>query len=254
MSHLKDFLFFFRPFLKLTEHSKYPTDHQLDLDKELLKYYLQPVKPLFMKIIKEHIKRFFKYRWKRFVGWVFIIALAVSSSYFVVKWYVEPIVSHPTSAPIKKTVYIRTLRTFDQFIDAVAQREASGDWGTVSKDSMLGAFQFDPFILRNVLGIQVRPEDFLQNKELQIGAFKQLLLSNYRSYYKYVSKWRYKTIKNVDGTITESGILMAFHLRPSSARIFFDSEGINLGNSDGNGVYINEYIERFSGYEIPFIK
>lgn len=44
---------------------------------------------------------------------------------------------------------------------------------------------------------------------------------------------------------------MAFHLKPSDAKAFFNSNGNSLGNGDANGTKVNHYIEIFSGYEIP---
>lgn len=251
MSHLKDFFFFFRPFLHLTKDSKYPTDDVLDQDKELLKFYLKPVTPLLKDITKRQLKRFFRYQWKRLIGWMLVSGIIVFLSYYAVKWYVEPkIVEKKTSSV--EIVYIRTLRPFDQFVDAVVQKESSGDWGIVSRDGMLGAFQFHPSTLRKCAGVNVDANDFLCNKELQIGAFKQLLLYSHRSYKKYIDRWDGREIKNIKGTITESGILMGFHLRPESAIAFFESGGTNLGKPDGNGVYVSDYIRRFSGYKLPF--
>ena len=84
-----------------------------------------------------------------------------------------------------------------------------------------------------------------------------------RDYYSYVDHWNYKKIRNVKGTVTESGILMGFHLCPDDATVFFNSGGEKLGVphknkkgemvvGDGNGTTVNVFIQRFSGYEIPF--
>ena len=144
------------------------------------------------------------------------------------------------------------MRPFKQFVKDVAQRESSGRYNITNQFGMLGAFQFSPSTLKNYVGIDISAEDFLNNPELQIGAFRQLLLNNHRSYKKYVDAWNFKKMKNIKGTVTESGILMAFHLRPESAIAFFNSGGKDLGKPDGNGIYVNHYIELFNGYELPF--
>lgn len=249
--HLSDFPRVFRPFFKLTKDSKTPTDLELDELKNQLAFYFPPVWELFKKILKEEFVRFIKYRWKRLVGLIIITTSIITVSYFAVKYFIEPIIIHKTETVIPEIVYIQKLRPFNDFLVAVAHREASGTYDTISLGGMLGAFQFSNTTLK-AIGISVSKEDFLNNEELQIGAFKQLLLSNYRTYEKYALKWNNRQIKNVRGTVTTSGVLMAFHLKPTDAKAFFDSNGNDLGGGDGNGTKVNHYIELFSGYELPF--
>jgi len=155
---------------------------------------------------------------------------------------------------VEKTIYTRELKSFEEFVKDVVMRENSGRWTTREGSTTWGGFQFKEKTLVEYVGIRINKEDFENNIELQIGAFKYFLLKNNRTYNSYVQKWRYKTIKNVRGTLTESGILMSFHLRPESAKVFFNSNGENLGKPDGNGIYVNEYIELFNGYELKFLK
>ena len=179
------------------------------------------------------------------------MSLIVTLSYFTVKWFIEPVIVKKQNVPVVEVVYIRTLRSYSDFVKAVAFRESGGNYKITNQYGMLGAFQFSQKYLPNV-GITVSAEDFLNNEELQRGVFKQLLLINYRNNQALINKWNYKSIKGVKGTVTTSGILMAFHLCPQSAITFFNSSGSDLGKPDGNGVYVNQYVQLFSGYEIPF--
>ena len=67
-----------------------------------------------------------------------------------------------------------------------------------------------------------------------------------------IYKFNNKKLPGVKCTITESGILMSFHLKPKDALLYFNSCGKDKGSGDGNGTYVTKYIEKFSGYEIPF--
>lgn len=247
--HLPKFLRFL---VKPTSDSKNPTDQKLDEAIEKLEFYLPSVYKLLRYIFIGKIKRFLRYEWKYFLLWLIIISgISTGAFLFAVK-IVEPIIIKPKTQIVEKEIYIRQLKPYSQFVIDVAQKESGGRYNIVNQFGMLGAFQFHPGYLKTYVGINVSKEDFLNNPELQRGAFKQLLLNNYRTFNTYINKWNFKQIKNVKGTVTASGILMAFHLRPESAKTFFDSNGNDLGVPDGNGVTVNKYIELFSGYELPF--
>ena len=89
---LKEFPRVIRPFLKLTRDSKTPTDLELDELKHKLAFYFPPIWHLLKIIIKEELKRFVKYRWKKAIGWIFTVSLIVTLSYFTVKWFIEPVI------------------------------------------------------------------------------------------------------------------------------------------------------------------
>lgn len=239
-----------KPLIRFTKESKNPTDSKLDESISHLLFLLPSVYALCKYILKGKTRRFFMYQYKVFIAWVILTIVGMVGIYLMVTKIIEPAIVE--TQIIKQDIYIKDLKPFNELIEDVRYRENSGKWGGISKFGMLGAFQFEPNTLKNYVGINISAQDFINNQELQIGAFKHLLLLNHRRYNKYILKYRYTTIKNVKGTVTDSGILMAFHLRPASAIAFFNSNGNDLGKPDGNGIYINEYIELFNGYKLPF--
>jgi hypothetical protein len=185
---------------------------------------------------------------------VLIILAICIGVYLSVIIYIEPYLDRALqieTREITRQIYNPDLKTATEFIEAVGFRESSGVWDTTNQYGMLGHFQFDPNTLK-AIGINVSKKDFLENKQLQIGCFIQLLKENKKTYQKYITQYNYQRIRGVDGVITESGILMAFHLKPADAIRFFESGGRVGGLGDANGVKIKTYLEEFSGYELPF--
>ena len=240
---------FLHPLLKPSAEKKTPTDLELDSLKSQLSFYLPDVLHLINSITKAEAKRFVLYRWKQVLSLLFITSLFVVASYLAVKRYIEPRIVHH-QVVITDTVYRNNLKTFDELVKKISFRESSETYDIVSKHGMLGAFQFDPSTLK-AIGINISKEEFLSNKELQVGALKLLFSKNRKAFQSYINRWNFRSIKGVNGTVTESGILMAFHLKPQEAKAFFDSEGKDVGKGDANGTKVSEYIEIFSGYEVP---
>jgi len=241
---------FLHPLLKLSADKKSPTDIKLDGLKSQLAFYLPDTLYLINLIFKAEIKRFILYKWKQTISLVFIVLLFITSSYLAVKRYVEPRIIHQHIISVTDTIYRNNLQSFDELVKKISFRESSQNYKNISEHGMLGAFQFDPATLKSI-GINISEKDFLSNKELQVGALKLLFSKNRKSFINYINKWNFKSIKGVKGTVTESGILMAFHLKPQEAKDFFDSNGEKTGKGDANGTKVAEYIEAFSGYEIP---
>lgn len=240
---------FFRPLLKMTADSKNPTDLELDSLKSHLHFLLPQTLHLIRVVFRAERKRLFQYKWKEMVGYTILTVLVVASSYYSVKLWVEPLIIK-VPVTVTKVVYRNEVLPFDSLVRRVSFREASEDYAIVSEHGMLGAFQFSPSTLK-AIGISVSQEDFLANRELQVGVFKLLFQKNRKTFSYYINRWSNRSIKNVKGTMTESGILMAFHLKPADAKAFFDSGGEVVGKGDGNGTKVTEYIELFSGYDIP---
>lgn len=240
---------FFHFLLKPSAEKKTPTDLELDALKSKLHFYLPDTLHLVNLIFKAELRRFFLYRWKHLTGFVLVSSLLITISYLGIKTYIEPRIIHH-EIQITDTVYVNNLRPFNEFVKKVSYRESSEIFDIISIHGMLGAFQFDLSTLEGI-GIKVSSDEFLNNKELQIGAFKLLLQKNRKTFKEYINKWNFKSIKNVKGTVTESGILMMMHLKPKDAKLFFDSNGENIGTGDANGVTVNKYCEIFSGYEVP---
>jgi hypothetical protein len=67
---------------------------------------------------------------------------------------------------------------------------------------------------------------------------------------RYIDHWQNKPIpQDKRYIITESGVLMAFHLLGPSATQYFDSGCVTDG-TDGNGTPVSQYVKLFSGYKV----
>ena len=256
----------FSPLLKLTAHSKHPTNPDLDELKRQMAWYLRPVIENFKHLIIEQFKWFFKYRWKRLLRNYIII---ITSCYLIyrgvdysIDHFIKPHFTMFKFKPVKTdtlVIFRANLKSWEEFKLEVRIAESGNNYKCVSKFGMLGAYGFDPNTLKDYVGINVSKEEFLNNPELQDGAFKVFIRKNRKNFEHIIERWNYRKIKNVKGTVTESGILMAYHLKPIDAKVFFESNGENLGVPDKNGkigdanqTTVNKYIEKFSGAEIPF--
>jgi len=238
----------FKPFLKLTSESKRPTDLELDEMIDKLKFYMPAVNHLISKIVWKQFIRTFKYRWRLLIGWSFMICAFATVSYFAIEKYVQPIIiTHEKISKIE--IYRRDMKSWQQFMNDVGMKEASGDWENRKNPTHHGMFQFSKKTLE-IIGINVTLEEFLKSPELQVAAFKLYLRINAKTYRKYIYRWDGRKINNVRGTVTTSGILMSFFLLGDDAKKFYDSYGKDIP-ADGNGTKVNVYIEKFSGYELP---
>jgi len=239
---------------KLPIHYPQAIDDELDMyKKSSVRYFMSCY---FKKVFRGEIKWFFRHHRKSISLIVLLILIVITtSSQFPVSCFIMPAMMREEGKEVENTVEINKyeLAPFEEFVEHVIQRESSGRFNVVSSYGMLGAFQFCPTTLKSI-GINVSKNHFLNNPELQKDAFMLLLIENKKTYRKYIDRMINKEIDNVNGELTESGILMAFHLYPESAIIYFDSEGKILGKPDGNGIYVNEYVQEFNGYEIPFLE
>jgi len=240
----------FQKLLKYTKHENAPTDPKLDsvisTVRDMTPWFYDTIK----YILKQKTKRIWRYYKQTILKYIFWIAVISALVYFVNDYIYKPyflIKSKPQI--VVKEIYTGEFKSFKRFIEDVGKREASGDWDVESSNNMLGIFQFNPSTLKK-LGINVPKEEFLQNKDLQLACFKYLLRTNRKDFEKYIMKYNFRKMKNIKGVVTESGILMAFHLKPADAKVFFVSGGAIIGTGDSKGTRVNEYIEMFSGYDI----
>lgn len=242
----------FRSLFNLTKNdNKIPTDHELDDDIEKLGWMMQYVWPLLRKIIREKIKLFLKYKWKRTVKYILYISVIITCLFITWNQVVSPSivdVQHQTDTIVKE-VYVTDLKSYDELVDAVGFVESGNNWGIVNEFGMMGRFQFSPGTLKGI-GINVEQEYFLNDTLLQLAAFKRLLFINKQHYQKYIDKWNGKKMPQDDVIMTESGILMAFHLKPSAAIKYFESNCTDISDRDGNGTPVTVYIKKFSGYKL----
>jgi hypothetical protein len=246
---------FFRWFLKRTDIMKGPNDAKLDNDIEQLEFYLKGFWPLFKSIFRRKIWRFICYwGWLRFIYRIFIFCFLVSSTYYVTVHYIKPFVS-PTSKVIEvKEIYRRNLKSWEEFKLVVGKRESNNNWDTI-KGQYHGYFQFgdEAFKACQKTGMNINwwgKDSFLKDSDLQTVYFKALLRLNKKDLKDIINKYDMRDQSFINGTPTESGILMAAHLRGTMAvRMFFVTKG-RINSVDGNGTSVKDYIEEFSGYKL----
>lgn len=82
---LRTFPIFLRPLLKLTHHSKTPTDKDLDEKIERLKFQIKGLQHLFYDVMRSKIKRIFKYYKIDILKGMSIIAVFLFAAYIFVQ-------------------------------------------------------------------------------------------------------------------------------------------------------------------------
>lgn len=254
--------------LKETKFSKAPTDHDLDAEIGYLAWILKSTYPLFYKIIKIKIFRFFKYRFFSIRYWVqfflrlivilSLIAIGAGSVYYLVVLAKTQIVKTPDPP---KIVYRYDLKPFDDLIKDVGMKEAGDNWRAQRPGSQyIGWFQFgnSAFEACKVKGLNIDlygRDRFLENKHAQITWFCELILINKEYLKNEIARWNMKKHPAIEGTITESGILMAAHLVGASPVKKFLANGgyLTADMYDGNNVPLTRYLELYSGYDVDKI-
>ena len=241
--------------LKTQKQNIPPMDAQLEHDTNYLKYLIRATWPVFRRVFTKKLVNLIEHKWHVILVTLVFISMSLSlTSVIYNKYSAEPI--HITTSVETDTVveeveiYVSNLKTYDEFLYAVGYTESRNNWSIVSDGGMLGRFQFNPNTLRGI-GISVPQEYFLQDTMLQLVAFKRLLFLNKSNFQKYITQWSGKPLPQDERYImTESGILMAFHLKPSGAIKYFESGCIDNSDTDGNGTPVSTYIKKFSGYKL----
>lgn len=238
--------------LKKLAKGKVPSQADIEFKSNVdkLMFFMQGTWPLLKYVFWHSIWRFIRYRSIFFIERLIYYALIIVLGYYAVNKVAGPIIykNNPGRNEVKE-IYIAELRPFSEYIKKAAYRESGCNYDTVSVNGMLGAYQFDPATLK-ALGYDGSIKYFLSDSSLQDSYFKILLMKNKKTYKNYIDKFSNKKMDGVRGVVTESGILMAFHLKPADAVSFFNGNGI--GKGDANGTTVVDYIELFSGYDIPF--
>ena len=140
--------------------------------------------------------------------------------------------------------------SYISFKEAVAFKESQGNYSAVNTLGYLGKYQFGVTTL-DLLGIN-KPNLFLKTPALQEKAFLANVKRN-----KWVLRRDIKRLleKKIEGIrITESGILAAAHLAgPGNVKRYLRTNGAK-DSKDAYGTDILTYMEKFSGYDISFVK
>ena len=244
----------FKNLFNLTAHdSKVPTDQELDEKIEQLGFYMRYVWPLLRLILKRKLWFFFRYKWKYWGKKLIVYSTLAVAIYFAWVKVAAPIFIKGDSKVVIKEIYVTNLKTFDELMKYVGEKESGNTWNMHRAGSvMLGYFQFDPSTLKGI-GINVDENYFLNDSNLQIAAFKLLMHKNRAYFQKYITRWSGKPMpQDRRYVMTESGILMAFHLKPSGAVRYFESGCVDDSDTDGNGTPVSAYIKEFSGYKVEY--
>jgi RHS repeat-associated core domain len=154
-----------------------------------------------------------------------------------------------------------------EFINAIADKESSNNYGIVNEHGYLGRYQFTPIALRDIgftdtnnnwtdlassYGVTSK-ETFLSTPRAQDIAMEMLLDKNWQySRTKGMLEYIGQTMNDVE--ITVSGLLAASHLVGNEALRLAMLAG-NLDDAkDGNQTPATEYMERFGGYYLEKYK
>ncbi|MBK8869465.1 MAG: hypothetical protein IPN19_00055 [Elusimicrobia bacterium] len=159
--------------------------------------------------------------------------------------------------------------TYNDYFDALGRRESDGHYDAVNQYGYLGKYQMGESALigagyyksdgkddrkyadKNWTGkdgVHSRA-DYLANKEAQDNAVKKLTENNWNWIQKLgLDKYIGKTVNGVE--ITKSGLLGGAHLGGVGNVLKFLKAGVEF--KDGNKTNIKEYINLFSGYDVPF--
>ncbi|RFB01675.1 calcium-binding protein [Parvularcula marina] len=160
--------------------------------------------------------------------------------------------------------------TYEEFFEALRQRESSGDYSVISTGGYLGAYQFGEAALVD-LGFVYNDgspfdndfngtftgkydvfsvEDFLDSPSAQdLAAEEWFSLLWARIRFNDLEFYDQQTLNGV--TLTKSGMIAGAHLLGvGGLRDFILSGGTDAG-ADGNGTSITEYLTLLGNYETP---
>ena len=161
-------------------------------------------------------------------------------------------------------------KKYQDFLDALGQKESSGDYKAVNRYGYLGKYQFGEAALIDAgffkndgtsandwsskgwtgkMGIASKTA-FLNSPAAQEAAI-QALMDKQHTYIKDVLAYDGQTLNGV--TLTLSGMLAGAHLVGWSKLVSFVSGGATgTPPVDGNGTSVVSYIQKFGGYDTPW--
>ena len=241
-----------KPFLTLTAHEKTPTDFELDRDIEYVSSMMHYIWPLLASIIRNKIKRFFKYRWKYLLRRILIICIFIFVSYIAYfKVFNLPVIyvdsskksepkdvvlSYPSDSSMNLENFLTQIAYVESRNTKGAKRDGSQYWG-------LYALGTDA---RREAGCENVPEEvFMKYTDIQHASMIRFLVSHKKQLQKYIDKYSGKVIDGV--LVTESGILAMSHLGCGAAKSYLDS-GV-IPNTDKNGNPVRSYL-KLGGYNL----
>lgn len=159
--------------------------------------------------------------------------------------------------------------TYDDFLDALGERESGSDYGIVNDYGYLGKYQFGELALIDVGYYRVdgtaendfgkeywTGKDGIDSKAdfLADGAVQEQAIRAYmKLQWVYLSETERFAGQTIGGLkMTESGLLAGAHLLGAGAVTAFLEGGAVAPPSDAFGTAITEYMTLFAGYDTPF--
>lgn len=146
----------------------------------------------------------------------------------------------------KVEIEIPKLKNHYNFLEDLGFRESSGNYKIVNQYGYLGKYQFGRKTLNSIGMKNVSNREFLSSPELQEEAMQRLMLSNYKSLKRYITKYEGTIVHGV--LITKSGVLAAAHLGGAGNVRKWFRRGIVF--KDANGTKITSYMKQFGGYNL----
>jgi len=141
-------------------------------------------------------------------------------------------------------------KSYVGFKEALAFKESRGNYKVINEYGYLGKYQFGKGTLK-LVGVY-DSIGFLNSPALQEAAFYANASRNKWILQRDIKRFVGKNINGVE--ITESGILAAAHLAgPGSVKKYLRSWGAQAF-SDAFGTTIKNYMKRFGGYDVSFVK
>jgi hypothetical protein len=142
-------------------------------------------------------------------------------------------------------------KTYLGFKEAIGFKESQGRYYIVNSLGYIGKYQFGQSTL-NTLRIS-NPDYFLYNSKLQEKAFRANCSYNKWLLQDEIDKYAGTSIQGI--LITESGIIAAAHLSGAgSVKRFLRNKGKSKRIVDAYGTTIEQYLLKFSDYDISSLK
>lgn len=239
-----------KPFLKLTEKERMPTDPALDHDIDYINMVMHSVWPLLKRVIWKKTVRFFKYRWRLVAGTItVIVCLALAfvwrSEYTAIA---EENTSHEQLAKTDTVTHYKNDSTMNlrNFLLQIAygesryikhaNRPGSQYWGLYQ----IGETE------RRVAGYGDVPRAVFENHpEIQDLCMIEFLKYNKKHMQPYIDKYSGKIIDGI--LVTESGILALCMAGCGTAQKCLDA-GV-IPETDANGNKLRQLL-KMGGYEL----
>jgi hypothetical protein len=136
------------------------------------------------------------------------------------------------------------MKTFEEFKNALGQRESNNNYYVKNRFGYMGRYQFGMARLKE-LGYTGTSAAFLNSPDLQ----EEYFLKHVANHAKRLSPLLETAIAKHGSYLTLSGLIAYAHLLGGGAATSWAKGGKD--RKDGNGVYGETYAKQFSGYEIP---